>query len=87
MAPHPVRDVLGQSRIRALRGTPGAGTVTATSSGLGANSSLQFECSRVRAPPACSSTPAPALMSDSWFRRWFGLGFIELTRMRNPWWI
>ncbi len=39
MSPHPVRDVLGQSRLPALRGTPGAGTVTATSSGLGANSS------------------------------------------------
>jgi prepilin-type N-terminal cleavage/methylation domain-containing protein len=39
MAPHPVRDMLGQSRLGALRGTPGAGTVTATSSGLGANSS------------------------------------------------
>jgi prepilin-type N-terminal cleavage/methylation domain-containing protein len=39
MSPHPVRDMLGQSRLPALRGTPGAGTVTATSSGLGANSS------------------------------------------------
>ena len=39
MSPHPVRDTLGQSRLPALRGTPGAGTVTATSSGLGANSS------------------------------------------------
>jgi prepilin-type N-terminal cleavage/methylation domain-containing protein len=39
MSPHPVRDMLGQSRLPALRGTPGAGTVTATSAGLGANSS------------------------------------------------
>jgi prepilin-type N-terminal cleavage/methylation domain-containing protein len=39
LSPHPVRDMLGQSRLPALRGTPGAGTVTATSSGLGANSS------------------------------------------------
>jgi prepilin-type N-terminal cleavage/methylation domain-containing protein len=39
MSPHPVRDMLGQSRLPALRGTPGAGTVTATSSGLGAGSS------------------------------------------------
>jgi general secretion pathway protein J len=37
--PRPVRDVLGQSRLPAMRGTPGAGTVTATSSSLGANSS------------------------------------------------
>jgi prepilin-type N-terminal cleavage/methylation domain-containing protein len=39
MSPHPVRDMLGQSRLPALHGTPGAGTVTATSSGLGAGSS------------------------------------------------
>jgi general secretion pathway protein J len=37
--PRPVRDMLGQSRLPAMRGTPGAGTVTATSAGLGANSS------------------------------------------------
>jgi type II secretion system protein J len=30
--PRPVRDILGQSRLPALRGTAGAGTVTATSS-------------------------------------------------------
>jgi general secretion pathway protein J len=37
--PRPVRDILGQSRLPAMRGTPGAGTVTATSSSLGASSS------------------------------------------------
>jgi general secretion pathway protein J len=39
--PRPVRDVLGQSRLPALRGTAGAGTVTAitATSGLGAGSS------------------------------------------------
>jgi len=33
--PRPVRDVLGQTRVPALRGTSGAGTVTAASSSLG----------------------------------------------------
>jgi general secretion pathway protein J len=37
MAPRPVRDILGQSRIPALRGSAGAGSVTATSASLGAN--------------------------------------------------
>ncbi len=38
VVPRPVRDILGQSRLPALRGTPGAGSVTATASNLGANS-------------------------------------------------
>lgn len=38
VVPRPVRDILGQSRLPALRGTPGAGSVTATSASLGANS-------------------------------------------------
>lgn len=47
-APRPVRDMLGQSRLPAVRGTSGAGTVSAasgssgSSAGLGANSSMQF---------------------------------------------
>ncbi len=36
MVPRPVRDILGQSRLPALRGTPGAGSVTVTSASLGA---------------------------------------------------
>jgi type II secretion system protein J len=39
LVPRPVRDILGQSRLPALRGTPGAGSVTVTSASLGANSS------------------------------------------------
>jgi general secretion pathway protein J len=35
--PRPVRDMLGQSRLPAMRGTAGGGTVTATASELGAN--------------------------------------------------
>jgi general secretion pathway protein J len=37
LVPRPVRDILGQSRLPALRGTPGGGNVTATSASLGAN--------------------------------------------------
>ena len=39
LVPRPVRDILGQNRLPALRGTPGAGTVTVTAASLGANSS------------------------------------------------
>jgi general secretion pathway protein J len=38
MVPRPVRDMLGQSRLPAFHGTPGAGTVTVTSASLGASS-------------------------------------------------
>jgi len=35
LSPHPVRDILGQGRLPAIHGTPGAGSVTATSASLG----------------------------------------------------
>jgi general secretion pathway protein J len=38
LVPRPVRDILGQSRLPALRGTSGAGSVTVTSASLGAGS-------------------------------------------------
>jgi type II secretion system protein J len=41
--PRPVRDILGGSRMAAVQGTGGVGTLSATTnSGLGANSSLSF---------------------------------------------
>jgi general secretion pathway protein J len=43
--PRPVRDVLGQSQLPAVRGTAGAGTVSnanSSGSGLGADSSMTF---------------------------------------------
>jgi prepilin-type N-terminal cleavage/methylation domain-containing protein len=43
--PRPVRDILGQSQLPAMRGTQGAGVVSnvgSTGSGLGANSTMQF---------------------------------------------
>jgi general secretion pathway protein J len=42
--PRPVRDILGQSRLAALQGTGGVGTLSnTTGSGLGANSSMSFD--------------------------------------------
>jgi general secretion pathway protein J len=44
-APRPVRDILGESRLPALQGTGGVGTLSATTgsaSSLGANSSMSF---------------------------------------------
>jgi general secretion pathway protein J len=38
LVPRPVRDMLGQSRLPAFHGTPGAGSVTVTSTSLGAGS-------------------------------------------------
>jgi general secretion pathway protein J len=41
--PRPVRDILGESRLAALQGTGGVGTLsTTTGSGLGADSSMSF---------------------------------------------
>lgn len=45
LVPRPVRDILGQSRLPALRGTPGAGTVTVTAASLGANISANSSSS------------------------------------------
>lgn len=56
LVPRPVRDILGQSRLPALRGTPGAGSVTVTSASLGANSS---------ASSSSSSTPSPGMSFNS----------------------
>jgi type II secretion system protein J len=42
-APRPVRDILGVSRLAAVQGTGGVGSLSATTdSGLGANSSMSF---------------------------------------------
>jgi general secretion pathway protein J len=42
LVPRPVRDIMGQTRLPALRGTPGAGTVIATSASLGSNSTASL---------------------------------------------
>jgi general secretion pathway protein J len=58
LVPRPVRDILGQSRLPALRGTSGAGSVTVTSASLGAssiggsssNSGLTFNSGSAQSP-------------------------------------
>jgi general secretion pathway protein J len=58
LVPRPVRDILGQSRLPALRGTSGAGSVTVTSASLGAssiggsssNSGLSFNSGSAQSP-------------------------------------
>jgi general secretion pathway protein J len=40
--PRPVRDMLGQSQLPAVRGTQGSGTPSTSGSGLGADSQMQF---------------------------------------------
>jgi general secretion pathway protein J len=43
MAPRPVRDILGQTRLPAMQGTAGIGTLSATTTtGIGANSGMTF---------------------------------------------
>jgi general secretion pathway protein J len=69
--PRPVRDVLGQNRIAAMVGTPGAGSVTVDSaslgatlsSGLGANSNMSFNSSP--ASPGMSFNSGSAFGSTS----------------------
>jgi prepilin-type N-terminal cleavage/methylation domain-containing protein len=64
LVPRPVRDILGQSRLPALRGTPGAGSVTVTSASLGANAGAGSS-----ATPGMSfnsgSTPNPGMSFNS----------------------
>lgn len=56
LVPRPVRDILGQNRLPALHGTPGAGSVTVTSANLGAgagsgsNSSMSFNSGGTLSP-------------------------------------
>jgi general secretion pathway protein J len=88
LVPRPVRDILGQSRLPALRGSPGAGTVTVTSAGLGANSSASSSST-----PGMSfnsgTAPSPGLTFNSGSSSNSGLGsttdpsavsMVDLTR-------
>lgn len=59
--PRPVRDMLGQSRLPAMHGTPGGGTVTATSSSLGASTSSSSGLGAA----SSSSTASPGLTFNS----------------------
>jgi general secretion pathway protein J len=59
LTPRPVRDILGQGRLAAFRGTPGAGSVTVTSASLGAASTNSASIS--------SSSPGMSFNSGSGF--------------------
>lgn len=67
LVPRPVRDMLGQTRLPALRGTPGAGTVTATSASLGANSSGSLGSNSGMSFNSSASSPGMSFNSGSSF--------------------
>jgi general secretion pathway protein J len=54
LVPRPVRDILGQGRLAAIRGTPGAGSVTVTSASLGAASTSSASSSLSSSSPGMS---------------------------------
>jgi general secretion pathway protein J len=64
LVPRPVRDILGQSRLPALRGTSGAGSVTVTPASLGAGS-IGGSSSGSGLSFNSSSTPSPGLSFNS----------------------
>jgi type II secretion system protein J len=81
--PRPVRDILGQTRLPALRGTPGAGTVTATSASLGANSSGSLGSNSGLSFNSTASSPGLSFNSGSSFGSTTdqnALPMVDLTR-------
>ena len=86
LVPRPVRDILGQSRLPALRGTPGAGSVTVTSASLGANSSSSSS-SGLSFNSGATPTPGMSFNSGSSSSSSFGsttdpntVSMVDLTR-------
>lgn len=66
LVPRPVRDILGQGRLPALRGTPGAGSVTVTAASLGANlSSASGSSSNSGMSFNSGSNPNPGMSFNS----------------------
>ena len=86
LVPRPVRDILGQSRLPALRGTSGAGSVTVTSASLGA-SSLGGSSSNSGLSFNSGSPQSPGLSFNSGSSSSFGsttdpnaVSMVDLTR-------
>ena len=86
LVPRPVRDILGQSRLPALRGTSGAGSVTVTSASLGANS-IGGSSSNSGLSFNSGSTQSPGLSFNSGSSSSFGsttdpnaVSMVDLTR-------
>ena len=67
LSPHPVRDILGQSRLPAFRGTPGAGSVTATSARLGAAGSSSGSSGGLSFNSGSDNSPGLSFNSGSSF--------------------
>ena len=64
--PRPVRDILGQSRLAALQGTGGVGTLSnTTGSGLGADSSMSFAGQSFKSQSFSSDSSLPGSSSSS----------------------
>jgi general secretion pathway protein J len=84
LVPRPVRDILGQGRLPALRGTPGAGSVTVTAASLGANlSSSSGSNSGLSFNSASSPNPGMNFNSGGGFGATTdptALSMIDLTR-------
>jgi type II secretion system protein J len=87
LVPRPVRDILGQSRLPALRGTPGAGSVTVTSASLGANSSASSSSSGMSFNSGSTPSPGMSFNSGSSSNSGFGsttdasaVSMVDLTR-------
>jgi prepilin-type N-terminal cleavage/methylation domain-containing protein len=87
LAPRPVRDILGQSRLPALRGTPGAGSVTVTSSSLGANSGGSSSTPGMSFNSGTTPSPGMSFNSGSSSSSGFGsttdpsaVSMVDLTR-------
>ena len=67
LSPHPVRDILGQSRLPAFRGTPGAGSVTVTSASLGAAGSSSGSSGGLSFNSGSDNSPGLSFNSGSSF--------------------
>jgi general secretion pathway protein J len=67
LAPRPVREILGQGRLPAFHGTPGAGSVTVTSASLGASSTSSSNSSGMSFNSGSSPSPGMSFNSGSSF--------------------
>jgi general secretion pathway protein J len=67
LAPRPVREILGQGRLPAFHGTPGAGSVTVTSASLGATSTSNSNSSGMSFNSGSSPSPGMSFNSGSSF--------------------
>jgi general secretion pathway protein J len=73
--PRPVRDILGQTRLPAMQGTGGIGTLSAVATtGIGANSGMTFASQSFNSQSFNSGTSLPSTTSTS------AASLVDLTR-------